>query len=895
MMSQLPDKPERVEKQPRNTFADRAFRLLLRIFPAEFRGDYGREMEAVFREQRRETAGQKAGLFRLWGETIVGIFRTAPGEHIEMFRQDGGFALRMMGKNKGFTALVVCILALGIGANTAIFSVINGVLLRPLPYTDGSRLVKLTQYEHKREIEKISYSPQEVMDYRSRSRLLEQVVEYHSMVFDLIGQGEPHRVTTGVVSANFFQVLGVKPAAGRDFVAADEAMGAPAVLLFSYEYWKENYGSDSSIVGKIFRMNGREHTVIGVLPPFPEYPEHNDIYMPTSACPYRSDPKHVADRNYRLIRAVFGKIRDGVTLDQAQHEISAIASQIQQEHSDVYPAAAEYSIRATSLKEELVKDARPAFVILVVTAGLVLLIVCANVANLSLARVLKRERELGIRAAVGASRSRLLRQMVTESTMLSLAGAALGVLLAYACLGVLIPFAAKFTPRAYEITLDARVLAFSFGLALLTGILFGSIPSMSSKMSIPSGLKDGPRIGIGGHRARQRLRGALVIAQVSISFALMAGAGLLLHSFYKLARVDLGYKPQNVLSMLVDLDWSRYREDKDYLNFQKRLLEKVQANPAVVSAALAVVFPLDGRDLKGMTLGTFQIEGRPATSDETAPTFDLRAVTPGYFRTVGMSLVRGRFITESDTEKSPHVVVLNQSMVRHYWGNDDPIGHRISQDGKAWFTIVGIVGDVKQYGLDKPAADEAYVSLFESPTNMTTLLVRTEQDPMKLAHDTTADVYSIDPNQPVAEIRTLEQARQKALAPPRLMSVLVGVLALLALVITAAGIAGVMGLSVSERTKEIGIRMALGATPSSVLGMVLRQGMLLTAAGLALGLAMALNGTYLLQGLLFGIEPTDPMTITGVTILLLIVAALACYGPARRATSVDPLTALRAE
>jgi predicted permease len=460
---------------------------------------------------------------------------------------------------------------------------------------------------------------------------------------------------------------------------------------------------------------------------------------------------------------------------------------------------------------------------------------------------------------------------------------------------VLIPFAARFTPRAYEISLDARVLAFSFGLALLTGILFGSIPSMSSKMSIHPGLKDDSRMGIGGHRARRRLRGALVVAQVSISFALRAGAGLLLHSFYKLARVDLGYRPQNVLSVLVDLDWTRYREDKDYLNFQKQLLEKVQSNPAVVSAALALVFPLDGRDLKGMTLGTFQIEGRPQTSGEGAPTFDLRAVTPGYFRTVGMSLARGRFIDEGDTPKTPHVVVLNQAMVRHYWGNNDPIGHRISQDGKAWFTVVGIVGDVKQYGLDKPAADEAYVSMFESPISSTTLLVRTEQDPMKLAPEIAADVYSIDPNQPVAQIQTLEQTRQKALAPPRLMSGLVSVLALLALVITAAGIAGVMGLSVSERTKEIGIRMALGATPSSVLGMVLRQGMTLIVAGLALGLALALNGTYLLQGLLFGIEPTDPITLVGVTVVLLAVAALACYGPARRATSVDPMTALRAE
>jgi predicted permease len=879
----------------RNSFADRVFRFLLRFFPAEFRGDYGREMEDVFREQRRETEERKVGLFRLWGETIAGVFRTAPGEHIEMFRQDGGFALRMMRKNKGFTILVVCILALGIGANTAIFSVIHGVLLRPLPYTDGNRLVKLTQYEHRNGNEKIAYSPEEVFDYGNRSSLLEQVVEYHTMVFDLIGQGEPHRVTTGVVSANYFDVLGVKPVVGRNFVAADEALGAPAVLLFSYEYWQQNYGGDPNIVGRTFRMNDREHTVVGVLPQFPEYPEHNDIYMPTSACPFRSNPKNIANRDYRLIRAVFGKMRPGASLDQTQQEVSAIAGRLAKQYPDSYPAEAQYAIRATSLKEELIKDARPAFVVLIVTAGLVLLIVCANVANLSLARVLKREHEWAIRNAVGASRSRLLRQMVTESTILSLVGGSLGILLAKVGLDVLIPFAARFTPRAIEISLDAHVLTFSFGLTLFTGILFGSIPTMYSQASVSSGLKDGSRPITGGHRARQRLRGALVVAQVAISFALMVGAGLLLLSFYKLTRVDLGYEPRNVLTMLVDLDWSRYKDEKDLRRFQNSLLEKVQANPAVVSAAMAFVFPLDGKDLRRMTTGTFQIEGRRRAPGEAAPVFDFRAVSPGYFRTVGLPLLRGRLFTETDTEKAPYVTILNQSMARHYWGNQDPIGQRISSDGKEWLTIVGIVGDVRQYGLDKPPADEIYVTLAGSPVSSASLLVRTQKDPMRMAHDLAAIVYSIDPNQPVAEIRTLEQARQMALAPPRLMSALVGAFALLALVITAAGIAGVMGLFVSERTREIGIRMALGATRGSVLGMVLRQGMTLIVIGMALGFTLALNGTHLLQGLLFGIEPSDPLTMAGVTVLLLIVAAATCYGPARRATSVDPMMALRSE
>jgi putative ABC transport system permease protein len=885
-------KPEQTEKRGRNSFSDRVFRFLLRFFPAEFRGDYGREMEDIFREQRRESADRKVGLFRLWGETIAGIFRTAPGEHIEMFRQDGGFALRMMRKNKGFTALVVCILALGIGANTAIFSVINGVLLRPLPYADGNQLVSIDQTAPKSGQGSQAFSVHEIQDIRAQSKTLESLVEYHNMEFDLLGVGEPQRIATGVVSANFFDVLGVKPLYGRTFAPDDDKMGAPAVLVFSYEYWMRVYGGNPKIVGTVFRMNDKMHTLVGILPKLPQYPDENDVYMPTSACPFRSSPGMIADRSMRMM-TLFGRMRPGVTLGQAQSELNGLESNFQHDFPADYPKELDWTIEAGSLKTQLTQKARPTFLILLGTAGLVLLIVCANVANLTLSRQLRRGREMAVRSALGASRSRLLRQVVTESTMLALFGGAFGLLIAAGSIRTLTEFAGRFTARAPEISLDSHVMLFCFGVSLLTGILFGSIPAMGNSTNLATPLKEGMEPGT-SMGARERVRSVLVVAQVALSFALLVGAGLMLRSFYKLVMVDPGFNSENVISMLIQLNTMRYGMGAapQVRAFHNHLLERVKADPRVISAAIARTYPLN--ESEPFTAG-FQIEGRQNVPGQPKPTFDFRAVSPGYFELLGVPLERGRLLSERDGPDSK-AVVINQTMARHYWGQDDPLGHRISvDDGKDWGTIVGVVGDVRQYGLDKPPADELYLSEDQNPTNMATLLVRTRQNPSPLIRTLVSDVYAIDPEQPVARIRTLEELRQRSLASPRLTSFLLGLFALLALVITAAGIGGVMGLSVSQRTKEIGIRMALGASPNSVLWMVLKQGMTLIVVGLGLGIALALSGTRLMQGLLFGIEPTDPWTICGVSLLLLAVAAAACYGPARRATSVDPIMALRSE
>ena len=752
-------KPEKTEKRERNTFADRVFRFLLRFFPAEFRGDYGREMEDVFRQQRRDSEERKVGLFRLWGETIAGIFRTAPGEHIEMFRQDGGFALRMMRKNKGFTALVVCILALGIGANTAIFSVINGVLLRPLPYADGSRLVTIDQTAPKSGQGSQTFSVHEVEDIREQSKTLESIVEYHNMQFDLLGVGEPQRINTGVVSANFFDVLGVKPLYGRTFVPADDTLGAPAVLVFSYEYWMRVYGGDPKIVGSTFRMNDKLHTLVGILPALPQYPDENDVYMPTSACPFRSNPAFIASRDQRMM-TVFGRLRAGKTIDQARSELTAMETHFQHDFPDAYPKELDWTIEAGLLKTQLTERARPTFLILLGTAGLVLLIVCANVANLTLSRQLRRGREMAVRGALGASRSRLLRQVVTESTILALLGGAFGLLIAAGSMRMLTEFAGRFTARAPEIALDSHVLLFCFGVSLLTGILFGSIPALGTSTSLATPLKEGvaQSSSVG---TRERVRSALVVAQVALSFALLAGAGLMLRSFYKLLMVDPGFNSDNVVSMLIQLNFTHYGRGAKpkVMAFHDHLLERVKAEPGVISAALACTFPLN--ETAPFT-NNFEIEGRQNVPGQPKPTFDFRSVSPEYFEMMGIPLERGRFLSAQDGPDATTVAVINQAMAQHYWGMENPIGHRITGDGgKSWATIVGVVGNVKQYGFDKPTADELYLSESQRPTIVTSLLVRTRQNPSTLVRALVNDVHAIDPEQPVAQIRTLEQLREK--------------------------------------------------------------------------------------------------------------------------------------
>jgi putative ABC transport system permease protein len=869
----------------------RFYRALLRLLPFDFRSDFGPEMETVFREQNEEAQRSGArGVFKLWWETISGIFRTAPREHVAMFAQDAGFALRMMRKNPGFTLAAVLTLALGIGANSAIFSVVNAVLLKPLPYEHGDRLIVIEQQAPRAGLWHQPFSVQEINDYRGQNSSLDGLVEYHNMNFILLGRSEPERVESGVVSWNFFDVFGVKPLFGRAFRSADEQPGAPAVLLLSYEYWIRSFGGDPTVVGKAFTMNDRIHTVIGVLPPVPQYPDENDVYMPTTACPFRSGKAMMENRSARMMSA-FARLKPGVAVRQAQADLSRVAANLQKAYPNVYTSNLDYSIKTLALRDELTQNARPTMLVLPAAAGFVLLIACANVANLNLARMVRRERELAVRAAMGAGRVRMFRQLLTESFLLALIGGGLGLLLSWGGLNLLVDFAARFTPRAREIHMDGTVLLFTFLVAVITSLLSGTAPAPAARESLLGGLKAGGHSTLG--RGSQRMRSLLIVTQVAVSFLLLIGAGLMLRSFLKLQHVDPGFQTDNVLTMRIGLNFVKYNTGDKQRAFFEQLLDKIESQPGVKNAAVTMVFPLNGS--QPMT-GDFMMEGQPMIPGHSLPIADMRVISPEYFEALHIPILEGRAFNRGDRSGATDVAIVNRTAVQHLWGGQDPVGKRISTDaGHTWIQIVGVVGDVKQYGLDRGAADEIYFALAQTPLLDGDLVVKTAVEPMSIARRVIELLYEVDPNQPVARVQSLEQVRAESVAAPRLTANLIGLLALLALAIAATGIGGVMALVVSQRKHEIGVRMAIGARPGEILRMVLGQGMALALVGVGLGLVGAVVLTHLLQKLLFEVGPTDPLTFAGVALVLSVAAIVACYVPARRAARVDPMVALRIE
>jgi putative ABC transport system permease protein len=878
--------------EPKSQPNNRRFRLLLRLLPAEFRGDYGPEMEQVFAEQRAEAArhGDTIGIWRLWWETAKGIFTTAPREHLAMFRQDSGFALRMMRKNLGFTIAAIVVLGLGIGANTAIFSVVNAVLLKPLPYQHGERLLMLSQRTAPGAGIGRSSVP-ELNDYRSQNRSLDGVVEYHNMQFILLGRSEPERVETGVVSWNFFDLFGVKPLDGRMFEPNDEKPGAPAVLLLSYEYWQRSFAGDLSVVGKVFRMNDKPHTVIGILPPFPQYPQENDVYMPSSACPFRSDPEMIANRQGRMLR-LFGRMQPGIQPTQAQADLSTVAASMQHEYPNDYAKDSAAKMEVTPLKTELTRDAKPTMLFLLCAAGFVLLIACANVANLNLARMVRRQREMGLRAAMGAGRVRLFRQLLTESFLLALGGGLLGLVLATGGLQLLTAYVARFTPRAHEIRIDVQVLLFTLAIAALVSIVTGTAPALSRRQDLITSLKEGGTQATLGS-AGGRTRNALIVAQVAVSFLLLIGAGLTVRSLINLQRIDAGFYPENVLTVQLSLDFSKYMSDPSMLNFSDALLEKIHAMPQVTSVAMSGEFPLDKSPAYN---NQFLIEGRQGDNANDKPAADFNVVSPNYFQTLGIRLLSGRDFDQRDRPDKPRVAVINQTLAQHFWHGQDPIGQRISFDnGKRWTQIIGVTSDVRERTLDQPPTGLIYVPYAQYPQMAPSLIARTQGDPLNIARATVQHLYEVDPNQPAGRIQSLEQVRADSIVAPRLTANLLGLFALLALAIAAAGISGVMALQVSHRIHEIGVRMAIGARPAEIVLMILRQGMMLALVGVALGLAAALALTRALKSFLFGVTPTDPATFALVAAVLAAAALAACYIPAHRAAQVDPLHALRTE
>jgi putative ABC transport system permease protein len=814
---------------------------------------------------------------------------------LDTLAQDLRFALRNLRRAPAFVLAVVITLALGIGANSAIFSVVNGVLLRSLPYGDAQGLVLLRQRSPQRG-DGFGFAVKELADYRSQAGSLADVVEYHSMNFTLLGRAEAERVQTGVVSARYFDVLGVRPILGRTFRADEDDHGAEPVLVLSLAYWLRSHGGDPGIVGRTFEMNDRVHTVIGVLPPLPAYPDDNDVYMPSSACPFRSRPATVENRNVRMLSAL-ARIKPGVSAEKARAELATIGERLRTEYPDAYQGPVkEATLSVTPLPEELTRNARPTLLVLLATVALVLLVACANVANLSVARLFSREQELAVRAALGAGRRRLLQQMMTESTLLAVAGGALGLGLAWGGLGLLRAFVSRFTPRADEIAIDWRVLTFTLVVSVATGLVCGSLPGVPTFARLAHAIKEGTGRGSAGRRVR--LRNALLVGQLALSFVLVIGAALMVRTLIKLGQVDAGFRTDHVLTMNLDLNWARYTDEHrradrvKIARFYDALMQPLRARADVSSAAVGWTFPLNSTWHGD---GSFQIEGRPSTEGQALPHAEFRGADHDYFRTLGIPVMSGRGFDERDARhEAPPVVVVNQTLARRYWSDQDPIGRRVSNDdGATWATIVGVVGDVRQYGLDKDPGAEMYLPFGQSPGYGFALLVRTFSDPLAVEREVRAAVRAADPQTPVSNVRTFEHVRSESIASPRLTTALLSLFAALALAITATGLGGALMFAVSQRTQEIGIRMALGAAPVTVLRMLLGQGLRSVALGLALGSLASLALGRLISGLLFGIQPTDPLCFAGSALLLVLVGFVAALLPARRAAHVDPMSALR--
>jgi putative ABC transport system permease protein len=818
----------------------------------------------------------------------------SPRHQFDLLKQDLSYALRTLRRSPGFALTAILTLALGIGANTAIYSVVHAVLLRPLPYRDSGRLVMLRHPAQKLGIRDVQFSVPDLQDYRAQTQTLSDLAEYHGMSFTLFGHGDPDRVRTGVVSANYFPMFGVTPILGRTFVPADDALGAPAVLILSYEYWRDKFGSDPAIVGKTFQMNDKVHTVVGVLPPLPQYPDEDDVYMPTSACPYRSSKEMIESRDSTMME-LFGRMKPGVTLDQTHADLNTISARLMAEYPASYPADAGLAIAVVPLKTELTSGARPILLALLAAAGFVLLIVCANVANLTLSRMARRERELAVRTALGAGRVRLLRQLFTESFVLAIVGGAIGLVLAYMSLELFTAFAARLTPRAREIHIDGGVLLFTFCAALATSLVFGTVSAFFSGTDISGGLKEGS-MGSGIGRHRTRTRNALIVCQVAFSFVLLVGAGLMLRSLVNLERVRPGFTPEHVLAMKINFNWAKFAKPADYAAAAKKMTDRLSTERGVVAVAMASNYPLQPEHIAGGPgRNAFEVEGRVPERGATPPITDAEAISPDYFKVLGIPLEHGRVFADTDNQDSPRVAIVNREMQRLVWPNEDPVGKRVSfNKGKNWVEIVGIVGNVREFGLGSAPVAQIFAPMAQEP-DPATLIVRTATDPAAMSEQIRNAIRSVDSQTAVTREMSLEQARRDSLESPRLTASLLAIFAALALIIAATGIGGIMALAVGQRVRELGIRMVLGARPREILLMVVREGVSMAVIGAALGAAGALALTSLVRGMLFEVSPFDPFTFALVGMLLLGSAWMASYIPARRAANANPMDALRSE
>ena len=787
------------------------------------------------------------------------------------------------------SCLAIATIALGVAANTAIFSMVEGVLLRRLPYANGDRLIHIREASSLRP--DVRFSVPEIKDLRAQTKMFDAVVEYHTMAFQLYGLGDPQRLQTGVVSDNFFQVLGIRPTIGRLFQPGEEEVGAPPVVLLSYTYWKNVLGGDQKIVGAKFTMNDRVHTIIGVLPPLPLYPDNNDIWVPAGACPFRSAPTAIGNRKFRL-PTVFARLRPGVTLAQATPDMRGIERQLHASYSEAYPAANALHWEAEGVRDELTKDSKPLLLILFATAVFLMIVAAANFAGLTIARQLRRGREIAVREAIGATRPRLFSQLAAESLTLCFIGGGLGTLLAFSGLGLLRSFATRLTPRAGEIGIDGTVLLFDLLTVVIVGLLAAAAPFIRSAVS--SNLIDRLREGNSGAmagRAENRVRGAFVLAQVAVAFVLLVGAALVGRSLIHLQAVNAGFDGHDVLTARMTLNFSKYSTRELRLTFYDQLMNRLASTPGLNNAAVASTLPLNNAVSRTQS---FTIDGIGEVSGVESPRGDFTAVSPRYFETLGIPVVRGRMFTASDRDTLSVPVVISQKLAATYWGNRNPVGTRISTDsGKTWNPVVAVAGDVKQNGLDHDAGEQVYFPAGIIPPADLRAFVRFRGPVAPVAAALRRTVHELDPQQAIVSIQTMDDVRGAQLSEPRLTSALLASFACVALVLAATGLAGILTHSVAQRVPEIAIRMALGADAGRIVRLVSRDGLAIVVAGLVFGGGLALSLSRFIRAVLFEIQPTDIATYAGVALLLLVTAAVACLAPVRRAVTTDAARILR--
>lgn len=799
--------------------------------------------------------------------------------------QDIRYGFRTLLKKPGFAAITVLTLALGIGVNSAIFSVVNAVLLRPLPLAEADRLVYAEGLDFRDNTKGGSISPPDFLDYREQAHAFERFAAFQPLSFTLTGEGEPERVTSARVSAGFFETLGVQPVAGgRTFLADEEQSGRNGVVVISHGLWQSRFGGDPKLVGKILALNGQNATIIGIMPPDFQFPRDAQLWTPIAF-----KTPQMSQRRTHFLTAV-GRLKNGVTADQAQAEVNNIAHGLEKQYPE---SNTHFGLGLTLLPERLVGQLRLTLLVLLGAVGLVLLIACANVANLSLARGVSRHREIAIRSALGASRVRVVRQLLTESVLLSLVGGGLGLLLAVWSVDLLVAFSPENLPRIKEVTIDWRVVLFTLFVSLLTGIIFGLFPALStSKSNLTETLKEGSRGTMGAKG--QRLRALLVVSEVALSLMLLVGAGLLMKSFLRLTHVDPGFTTTNVLTMQLSLARAKYPEPQQTAAFFQTLVSRIEALPGVESAGTVTELPLSGQENDTF----FTIEGKPPVAFGSLENdANIRIVSPNYFRAIGIPLLKGRAFTERDSANAPNAIIVSDSFARRFLPNEDPIGKRLTIDfGKPWTgEIAGVVGNIHHSSLDQEPTGEMYVNHAQTPSPMTNIVVRAAGDPTKLTAAIRNEVQSLDKDLPIYNIKTMEQRISESAAQPRFRTLLLGLFACIALLLASVGIYGVISYSVTQRTHEIGIRLALGAQASDVLRLVVRQGMGLALIGIVIGLVAAFAVTRVMASLLYGVTATDPVTFVGVSALLAGVALVACLVPARRATRVDPMIALRHE